>query len=357
MAITKKYRFGPDYLVPPGATLKDVIEEAGMTQSDLADRTGMSEKTISQIINGVAPITVDTADRLELVLGVPASFWNRRELAYREAFTRQEETAKLTADIAWLKEIPVKELVERQAIEFTEEKSLMVRRALMFFGVNSVQTWRDLLESRSVAYRGGETNKKKPGYVAAWRRLGVLRAQEVETCPFDAQEFRRALALIRSSMTRPDWQSFIRDTCAQAGVAVVLVKEFKGGAISGLARWLKPDKALIQISSKYKTDDHLWFTLFHEAGHILHHGKKNVFMDTDYKDLDAEEIQANQFARDMLIPPQYSSRLLGLRSKPRVRDFAEEIGAPPGVVVGRLQHERIISQAAMKDLKKKLVWK
>lgn len=74
----KTYPFQPDYAVPPGATLKETLEAKGLSQADLAVRSGMAEKTISQIVNGIAPISCETAEKLELVLGIPASFWNAR---------------------------------------------------------------------------------------------------------------------------------------------------------------------------------------------------------------------------------------------------------------------------------------
>ncbi|HVA51709.1 MAG TPA: helix-turn-helix transcriptional regulator [Pirellulales bacterium] len=79
------YPFSPDYAVPPGATLKETLETKGISQAELSLRTGLAEKTISQIINGVAPITYNTAEKLELALGVPARFWINRELVYRAA--------------------------------------------------------------------------------------------------------------------------------------------------------------------------------------------------------------------------------------------------------------------------------
>jgi len=54
---TQKHVFAPDYAIPPGATLAETLESIGMPQSDLSLRTGLAEKTISQIINGIAPIT------------------------------------------------------------------------------------------------------------------------------------------------------------------------------------------------------------------------------------------------------------------------------------------------------------
>ena len=354
--MTKKYTFQPDYGVRPGATLKEAIEDRGMSQSELAARTGITEKTISQIINGVAPISCNTADKLELVLGISAGFWNRRELGYRQVVTRQEETAKLAADIAWLDEIPLRALVAQNYIERTNEKTLLVRRALSFFGVSSVDAWRNFVGNLSTQFRGKEVHKRKPGYVAAWRRIGVLRAQAIDTQPFDGEEFKRALRDVRKLLLRPArvWVEEVSSRCADAGVAVVFTKAITGASVSGLARWVKKDKALIQLSLKYKTEDQLWFTFFHEAGHILLHGKKQIFVDDGISDEGVEEREANKFSRNLLIPPEFAHRLPHLKSRVKVKAFAKEIGVTPGIVVGRLQNEDFLRRNAMNDLKIKL---
>jgi HTH-type transcriptional regulator / antitoxin HigA len=320
----------------------------------------MSHKTISQIVNIGAPISVDTAERFELVLGIPASFWNRRELAYREATTKAEETAKLEADIAWLRELPVRELIERGYIEPTDDKAQLVRRMLQFFAVSSVAAWRQLVTTPAMRFRGGKAQDRKPGYVAAWRRIGIIQARDIETQPFDAQKFRRALQAIRrlTAESATVWQSEVVRLCAAAGVAVVFTKEITGASVSGATRWLTKDKALIQLSLKYKTDDQLWFTFFHETGHILRHSKKQVFIDYGYSEEDAEEREANKFARDFLIPPAYAAQLPKIaRDRERIKEFAKLIGVSPGIVVGRLQHDELLYASAYNDLKRKLEWR
>ena len=139
-----KYEFEPDYVVPPGDTLRETLEAKGLSQTDLSLRTGMAKKTINQIVNGVASISYETAEKFELVTGVPAAFWNRRELRYREELARREELHKLQCDVKWLKEVPVKVLVERGFVEGTSDKVDMVRRMLKFFGVSSVESWRSV---------------------------------------------------------------------------------------------------------------------------------------------------------------------------------------------------------------------
>ena len=84
------YPYQPDYAVPPGATLKETLEFKGLSYTDLSFCTGLADETISQIINGVAPITPEIACKLESALGIPAKFWNAREKSYREALVKIE---------------------------------------------------------------------------------------------------------------------------------------------------------------------------------------------------------------------------------------------------------------------------
>jgi HTH-type transcriptional regulator / antitoxin HigA len=356
--MSQVYKYEPDYAVPPGSTLKEVLAEQGLSQTNFAMRTGMTEKTISQIINGMASISVDTAEKFELVLGIPANFWNRRELAYREAITRTEEIKKLEADTAWLKELPVQELVNRKLIEPSKDKSVMVRRLLEFFGVSSVEAWRNVLKNSAVQFRGGEAHLKYPGYVAAWRRIGVVKAQGMNTAPFDATEFKTALASIRTMTTLParQWLAGMPIACANAGVVVLVIPEIPKASISGAARWITKDKALIQLSLKYRTNDQFWFTFFHEAGHILLHGRQ-VFVDYGYSTETIEEKEANQFARDMLIPPEQAKRLPFLKTTRQIRKFAESIGIAAGIIVGRMQHDDLLHPSQFVELKNKLEWK
>lgn len=350
--------FEPDYALPPGATLRDVIEEREMTQADLARRLGMAEKTVSQIMNGVAPLTHDTAEKLELVLGIPAHFWNSRELLYRERLTKIEALKSLEMETEWLKQIPWKELVSRKFVEQHDTGSERVHSALSFFGVSSVDTWQAAWNDPSYKFRGKDVHARKPGYVAAWLRMGEIEAQKVRCKEYSESEFMCALRFIREKLLvlPTNWQHELTSCCANAGVALVLVKEIPGAAVSGVAKWLSPGKALIQLSLKYKKDDQFWFTFFHEACHILKHGKRSVFLEDGHAKNTEEEIEANEFARDILIPNLYEHRLPGMRTRSAIVAFAESISVTPGIVVGRLQHDKLIPNNHHNDIKTTFTW-
>ncbi len=356
--MSKTCPFQPDYAVSPGVTLKETIDMKGLSQADLALRSGMAEKTISQIINGIASITYETAEKLELVLGIPASFWNARERSYREAIVRSEEAKRLEKDVDWLHELPLSTLIERGHIHKGSEQRSLVRQALRFFGVSSVEAWRNTWAAPAAHYRGQAVQEKRPGYVAAWLRLGEIQAEGIDTKPFDAGEFKRALAEVRKLTVAQatEWTDKIAVLCASAGVAAVFTREIPSACVSGATRWLTKDKALIQLSLKYKSDDQFWFTFFHEAGHILLHGKKQVFIEYGISSATDEEQEANMFARDVLIPPANQHRLPHLKTRTQIREFASLVGIAPGIIVGRLQHDDLVFRSAFNDLKRKLTW-
>lgn len=153
-----------------------------------------------------------------------------------------------------------------------------------------------------------------------------------------------------------EWVERLTTRCAAAGVAVVFTKEIPSAAVSGATRWITKDKALIQLSLKFKSADQIWFTFFHEAGHILLHGKKQLFVEFGVTNESDVEREANEFARDALIPREHAARLPLLKTRSGIEQFAEAIGIAPGIVVGRLQRDGFASHSAFNGLKVKLRW-
>ncbi len=354
----QRYPFEPDYAVAPGETLSETLESLGMSQRDLALRTGMSTKTINEIVKGKAPITPDTSVLLERVTGVPSRMWNNLEANYREQLAKIADRQRLEEDLDWLKSIPTSEVIKQGVIEKQQDKVSLLHAMLSFFGVASSESWHDLWMQPEASFRKSSAFEAQPGAVATWLRLGELRAQEVETEPYDKDEFKDALPEIRELTTEGPgvFEPKMKELSASAGVAVVFVPEIKKCPTSGVARWLTAEKALIQLSLRHKSDDHFWFSFFHEAGHILNDAKKEVYID-DGDEEEEREGKANRFAANFLIPPSEADQLPLLKSKAAVRRFAESIGIAPGIVVGRLQKDKLIPYTHMNDLKRRFHWK
>ena len=190
---------------------------------------------------------------------------------------------------------------------------------------------------------------------------GEIEAQQIETAPYDSEAFSDTLKHIRALTVQPVsiFQEELVHMCAEAGVAVVFVQELPRAGICGATQWLSSKRALVQLSLRYKTDDHLWFTFFHEAGHILLHGKRQFFLETEAKENKAAEEEADKFATDILIDPLEWQRFIqqnSFRSKMSIKQFAQKIGIAPGIVVGRLQHEKRLPFDHCNELKRHLEW-
>ena len=344
-----QFRYEPDYAVPPGETLAEVLDDRGMSQAELARRTGLSAKHINLILKGSASITPDTALKLEHVLNIPARIWNALEANYQGHQSRLDESRDLEKHVGWASKELIKELINRRCIKPAGDRVQQVREVLRFFGVASVAAWERLwTESAPLsAYRLARV-EGDPVALAAWMRLGELHAAEVETEPFDRQTFQSGLHEIRrlTRVTDPDeWFPRLGEICREAGVVVVIERELPKARVNGVARWLSPSKALIQLSARYRRDDILWFTFFHEAGHLLLHGKRSgprdvppTFIDTKESAGQAED-EANRFAADFLIPPDAAQKLPYTSSLDEVQELARQLEIAPGIIVGRLHYD------------------
>ena len=339
MVAKNQYVFEPDYAIPPGWTLREVMDSRGMTQAELAKRAGLSVQTLNRIFNGEQPISHETANRLELVTGVPATFWNNYESMYRHQLARIEERKRLEADVEWLKTIPVRELQKRELVPTTQDKTMLLRDVLSFYGVSSVEAWWNVWESPAVAARRSKCFESLPGPASAWIRQGELRALEIECEPYDRRRFQQALQTIRGT-TREEppvaGPEMIR-LCAEAGVAVALVPSMPKVPWNGATRWLTPSKAMLLLSHRGKAEDRFWFSFYHEAGHILNGSKRQLIIDDGTSEND-EEKKADAFASELLIPARHHGEILSARSEADVREIAVQLGVSPGIVAGRYQY-------------------
>lgn len=353
----------PDYAIAPGEVLDHELALRRMSRSELAKRTGLSEKHVIAILKakGSTIITPETAIKLERALGMPVDYWLNLEAQYQEIRARLAEQAELENQLGWLDRIPVREMVKRGWLRKFKDKKDQLNQVLRFFGIASVAQWEELWPQVAVAYRQHDKHQIFPEAISAWLRRGEIEAAAIACQPYSKTAFRAALDDIRSLTTEADPHVFVPtlvERCAAAGVAVVLIPGLPKTGLSGATRWLNSDKALIQLSLRYKSDDQLWFTFFHEAGHILLHGKKELFLEGANGMDEAKEQQANTFARDRLIPPRQFASFVsqGTLSMGQIRQFADSLNIAPGIVVGRLQYEGLLPHKHGNRLKTFYQW-
>lgn len=355
-----KNEFQPDYAVPPGEILEYELEIREMSQKELSDRTGITQKHLISIFKGDSAITPQTAIKLERVLGMPVDYWLNLESQYREILARKSEQEQLIRDLEWLKRVPVNEMAKRGWIEKPNDKMALLDCVLKFFGIASVAQWDDVWPNLAVAYRQHQKHEVFPEAVSAWLRKGELEGHKIQCGKFNKSAFKELLWDLRAltTQTPEEFVPELQKKCADVGVAVVFVPALPKTSVSGATRWLTKDKALIQLSLRYKSNDHLWFTFFHEAGHILLHGKKEMFLEGTNGLDSKKEGEADKFAEELLIPRAEFKAFVRAQNfyADDICGFADAIGIAPGIVVGQLQHKKLLSQSFCNELKQRYEW-
>jgi len=353
--------FRPDWVSPPGATIATILDERGATPTDLARWIGRSTNDIEDLLDGRVEITIEVARRLASVLGASETFWARREEQYRADLARLQQEAALPTSIGWLSEIPVKDIERWGWIRPLTNPMATAAACLQFFGVPSVEAWWEVYgDTLAAAFRTSPTFKSAPGAVAAWIRQGEIAAASTKCGPWDHERFWQELTALRELTREKDPQEFLPELigrCAACGVAVVVQRAPQLCRASGAVRFLTPTRPMIPLSFRYLSDDHFWFTFFHEAGHLVLHGDRSIFLEGVDTLTTEEEAEANAFAADILIPPEYQAEMLRLPLNGReVMRFARKVGISPGIVVGQLQHRKRFLPKQLSNLKRRFTW-
>lgn len=348
--------FKPNWVSAPGDTIADILKERNLSMADFCQRAGFESNAAKDLIIGRAAITIAIARKLEDTLGPSVQFWMSRDFQYRE-----DSADRAPSRDEWLNDLPLRDMIKFGWIA-SPGPGKEFPASLRYFNVSSIQEWNRKYAgiSESSAFRTSRSFNSSSGAVAAWLRQGELVAETIACRPWNSARFKKSLPDIRALSRRKNPQSFLPELqkfCADSGVAVTVVRAPTGCRASGATRFLSRDKALLQLSFRYLSDDHFWFTFFHEAGHLILHGETKLFLEGSDAPQTTAEKEADKFAEDIIIPGDAKSEFMSLR--PTMRDvirFSIRTGVAPGIVVGQLQHFGRIRHNQMNYLKRRYVW-
>lgn len=347
--MTKQNQYFPQSVLHPGETLAEKLEEMRMGPKEFALRTGKPEKTIIAILKGDSSITPDMAVQFENVTKIPANFWMNHQRGYDEFIAREKRQTVIEEAVAWAKQFPLADMTKKgwlPPVATIQEKTMEM---LAFFGFSNHTAWEDYYfkQQLKVAFRISLAQTNEPYAISAWLRRGELQAAKLDANDYSEKKFREALPELKSIMAQhPEgFFNLLQSICLEAGVKVVHTPCINKAPISGSTRWLN-DTPFIQLTGRYNRNDSFWFTFFHEAGHILLHGKKDIFLEkVEYSDKDlGKEKEADKFACKWTLTDEEEATILAAAhlNEDDIRKFARQFNTHPAIIIGRLQHKKLI---------------
>lgn len=346
----------PRWASAPGETISSILRERSVAQSEIANRLQMPAPEFDDLLMGRFAITLSLAKSLAEVLGGTSEFWMAREAQYLDDLSR-------VAAAEWSENFPIKQMAEFGWIEKPRDWHDRISSCLDFFQVDDVAAWdqRYRTQLRSAHYRRSPSFPLDESATAAWFRACENQADAIpeEIATYDSEAFLTVFPAIRKLTRMKDPQRFIPRLvalCASAGVAVVVVRAPSGCPLSGLARWYAQNP-LIQLTGRHLTDDHFWFTFFHEASHVLLHDLNTPFFDLlEDEPADEYEKEANGLASLLLTGQREELTAPKSITARTITQMAQRIGISPGLVVGQLQHCGVLANNSLNGLKRRYVW-
>lgn len=316
---------------------------------EFAVRTSKPEKTIFAVINGKSSVTSDMAVAFESVTKIPAHFWLNKQRAYDEFIARERREEQLSLACRWARSFPLKKMADLGWIRVCDTVEEKADELLSFFQVSTVKAWEDyyLNQQLKLAFRISLSSTKEPHAISAWLRRGEMQAAEMQTASFSEKALRELIPEMKSLCARhpSNFANELQNLCAKAGVKLVYTPCLPKAPVNGSTRWIN-DVPCIQMTGRHNRNDIFWFTFFHELGHILLHGKKEIFLeDVEYADKQLnKEKEADAFASRTLLTQAEENEIVrnGDYSAEAIRHYAGKFNVHPGIIVGRLQHKKII---------------
>jgi HTH-type transcriptional regulator / antitoxin HigA len=354
--------FQPDWFSKPGDTVLTLMERRELTCDTLATKMHCSTSTVRGLLAGTVEIDGKLAEALSKVVGGSSDFWTKRQSAYLNALSRAAEAVSAETTTDWLRQFPLDDIAAYGWVQRYSNKNESLKAYLAYFGVRNPVEWKTRYADsvKSAAFRTSPSYTSKVGALSAWLRQAELEASNVFVAPWSPNLLRQRLEALRV-LTKAKLPSYflprIRKICAEAGVAVVFVRPPSGCRASGATRFIGADKAMVALSFRHLSDDHFWFTFFHEIGHLLLHKKSMTFVDVDATPSGKMEREANEFSANILVPEIKRDDLMDLPPRrENIIRFAYSIGVSPGIVVGQMQHLGVIKNSQMNYLKRRFDW-
>ncbi len=339
----------PQEVLHPCETLNEKLEEMGMSRKEFALRTGKPEKTIVAVLKGESSITPEMAILFENITQIPAHFWINKQANYNEFKARKQRSIAVEEAEVWSRNFPYTEMAKHEWVTPTSKIKEKTINLFEYFGVSTHEAWNSLyLKSElKVAAYASLKHTQNPHAISSWLRQGEIQARKIEAPEFNTKSFKEALPVIKQLMvSQPDdFFKKLQELCLKTGVKVFYTPKLPKVPISGSTRWLN-NTPIIQLTARYKQNDRFWFTFFHEAGHILRHGKKYISLEgINFSEADpVKEDEAHKFAEEWTFSEKEEKEVLSnipLTEKD-ILYFAQKFNTHPALIIGRLQHKKLI---------------
>ena len=329
----------------PGYYLKELVDDSGLTQEDFAKRLGTTPKNLSILIRGEQSLSIDIATKLSRMLGTTIAYWLNLQQAYDEKLAEIQSEEELKREREVFKLIDYKYFRDHFKLpDLPRRVDEQIKCVREFLSISSLT----VLEEKNLAvnFRSYSENLSRSNTVNAnsMVQIGINQTIKMEISKYNKKKFEKAVSFaLTQTGNHSGFLPVIKEAFGEAGVALVALPNLKNSGINGATKRVD-GKIMLMVNDRRHYADTFWFTLFHEIGHIL-----NGDLGVSFHD-EAED-EADRYARMKLIPQEPYEQFIkqhGFYDESVICQFAREIDRDPGIVLGRLLRDKLVSETDMR---------
>lgn len=334
-----------EFIIHPGETLIEILEDRGMSQKELAVRTDVTEAHVSSVVNCQKAMSISFAKKLEYALDIDANFWISLQANYDKEVADFEELNEISGEELEILKRLNSIVAHLKQIGFLEQEAhgpILVIQLRKLLNISSLI--RIPVVSQAGAYRLGTATNVDQYVLFTWLRMCdlIVKDQQIEQ-GLDIDKLKDKIPLIKDLMFEDVAviQPHLKDYLAECGIKFSIVKYFKGAPVQGVIKKNDDGTLNLLMTTRRKFADIFWFTFFHEIGHIINGDIGDKLIDYNLAKGESED-RADKFAANTLIDTaEYDSFVRKSDfSLSNIKMFCANQGIPTYILIGRLQRDK-----------------
>ncbi|MDO4266228.1 MAG: HigA family addiction module antitoxin [Eubacteriales bacterium] len=326
----------------PGYYIKEIVEKSRLTQEDFAKRLDTTPKNLSLLLRGEQVLSIDMAMKLSRMLGTSINYWLNIQSAYDALIAQFKSEEELINEREIFKGIDYKYFKDNFGLPSLPRKiDEQIKHVREFLQVATISVFAK--RNMAVSFRSSGEGLTESSIVKAnvMVQIAMNTALSVKAPKFNRKKFEEAVKYaLTLTQNHDEFYPLIKKAFQDAGVIFIILPNMPGSKTNGATKKIG-DNILLMVNDRRLNADSFWFTLFHEIGHIVN---EDYGISFEKEEGEREEV-ADRYAEDSLIPPdKYQEFLAGKKfDLQSIRCFSEQIERDPGIVLGRLQNDGIIT--------------
>ena len=348
------FEFNDKIAFHPGYYLKEIVDESGLTQEDFAKRLGTTPKNLSKLINGKQGVSNDIAMKLSRLLGTSIDYWLNLQKTYDSLLAEYDSAEELKKERKIFEHIDYRYFREFFSLpDFPRKIDLQITAVREFLNVSSLTVLAkpDMSANfRSSSDTVSEANTIKANCMV---QIAINQVLKIDAPRFNKKLFEQVVDYsLTLTQDHSEFYPKLREAFLAAGVIFIILPNMPGSKINGATKKLGHNIVLM-VNDRRLYADSFWFTLMHEIGHIMN---EDYGVSFEEEDCDKEDA-ADAFAQSRLIPSDAYKKFIkeNIFTLESINSFAKSIDRDPGIVLGRLQHDKFVdyNDWHLKSLRKK----